>query len=107
MRLILVKEGNLICPFCGGDLKHYDYVRRIVRVEYGEIKWIMMERLICTRCGAKHRKIPSYLLPYKQYRKDIIQGFVKGQLSIFDLEYEDYPNEITIKRWRKFSPTLF
>ena len=42
------------CPKCGGDLKYYDRVTRIVRTK-GRKTWkIPMRRLQCTRCGSVH-----------------------------------------------------
>ena len=55
------------CPKCGGDLKYYDRVTRIVRTK-GRKTWkIPMRRLQCTRCGSVHRELPELIFPYKQY----------------------------------------
>lgn len=44
--------------------------------------------------------LPPYLDPFKQYDNRIIKGFMEGQLSFFDTEYEDYPSESTIRYWQ-------
>lgn len=45
------------CPKCGGDLKYYDRVTRIVRTK-GRKTWkIPMRRLQCTRCGSVHSSL--------------------------------------------------
>jgi len=61
--------------------------------------------MICTGCGALHNELPSELLPYKHYEAEIIQGFIFEQYSSCDLEFEDYPSETTIKRWRSLPLT--
>ena len=94
------------CRICGLELKHYDYVRRLVRIEYGRRKKIFVERRYCKQCRTVVRVLPDTLYPYKQYERKIIDGFVSGAFDIFMSEYEDYPAEITVKRWinaRKFN----
>ena len=103
----MVSDGAFLCPKCGGQLKHYDSVRRIVRAKGGEIKWTRIRRLLCSKCGANHRELPAYLLPYKQYEADIIKAVVRGEISQYDLDYEDYPCEMTMRRWLKAYSCLY
>lgn len=95
----MVREGMTHCPICGKKIKYYDSVRRIVRTKNSVIQWICINRMICTGCGSVHRQIPWRLIPYKQYDYQTVKGFILGDNSILDLEYEDYPCEMTIKRW--------
>lgn len=97
----MVKEGDTVCPYCGGALRYYDTVKRFVRTTYGRSYWIDMDRYICTSCMTTHRVIPDTLYPYKHYERRIIDGFIEGQLSFFDLEFEDYPADVTVERWKK------
>lgn len=97
----MVSAGELICPICGGKLKYYGKVKRIVRSKYGQVEWIDIRRLHCVSCGSEHRELPKNIYPYKQYDAEIIKGFVEGSITSFDLEYEDYPCETTIKEWKK------
>lgn len=97
----MIKNNELTCPKCGGALKYYDSVQRIVRTKGGNIRWIKVDRLSCIDCGSTHRKLPDYLLPYKHYEAEIIKGFLAGELTSSDLDYEDYPCETTIKQWEK------
>ncbi len=95
----MVYCGTIKCPNCNGDLKYYDCVKRIVRTKDGQSNWIVLDRLICVECGVIHRELPDYLLPYKHYEVDIIMGFSRGKLTSKDLEYEDYPCQLTIDKW--------
>ena len=101
----MVTDGVFYCPKCGGHLKNYDRVRRIVRTKYGRITHIKIRRLICADCGSIHRSLPYTLFPYKQYEASIIRGVVLGDISQNDRDYEDYPCEMTMKRWVETFPT--
>ena len=95
----MVTEGIIICPKCGGKLKHKDNVKRIIRDKGRVTRWIKIERLRCQSCGSIHRSLPIYILPYKQYSFEIIQGVRDGLITCETLGYEDYPCEMTMSRW--------
>lgn len=97
----MVSDNESVCPVCGGELRYLETVQRIVRTDFGRSHWIDVERVICMDCGRKHRVTPNTMLPYKQYEAKIINGFISGEYSSFDLEFEDYPCENTIKLWLK------
>ena len=71
------------CPKCGGDLKYYDRVTRIVRTK-----------------GRKTWKIPMRRLPYKQYEAEVIIGVLEGFITCETIGFEDYPCEMTMVRWQ-------
>ena len=84
------------CPKCGGDLKYYDRVTRIVRTK-GRKTWkIPMRRLQCTRCGSVHRELPELIFPYKQYEAEVIIGVLEGFITCETIGFEDYPCEMTM-----------
>ena len=87
------------CPKCGGTLKYYDNVRRIIRTKGGNTSWIRVKRYKCENCNKTHRLLPDFIFPYKHYEADIILGVVNGLITSNTLEFEDYPCEMTIKRW--------
>ena len=95
----MIKKGETTCPKCGGKLKYYDSIRRLVKGSNGRKYFITIDRYICKKCHSTHRVIPDKLLPYKHYEKDIIRGFIEGEKSSYDLEYEDYPSESVINEW--------
>lgn len=97
-------EKTIICA-CGLRAKYRDYTKRIVKNEYGRKRFVLVPRYICPKCG-KFRKLPNTLIAYKHYRRDIISGFVNGDLTHDSLEYEDYPCEMTTKRWSQEFPSL-
>jgi hypothetical protein len=90
---------DMTCPRCGNKLRYYDSVRRHLRVEYGGVKTISVPRYRCDACKRTLRVLPDYILPYKQYRADIVNGFVTGRLNLSLIEYEDHPDVSTIDRW--------
>ena len=95
----MVSTNESICPGCGADLKQIGNVKRIVRTKGGEIHWIKLRLLVCSKCRKTHRELPDYLIPYKHYESKIIKGVLDGTITFYDLGYEDYPCEMTMKRW--------
>lgn len=93
--------GNiLICPKCGGDLRYYDNVRRIVRTKGRISKYIKIRRVRCLDCKRVHREIPDSIFPYKQYEAELIRGVLEGFITPETYGYEDYPSEMTMIRWK-------
>ncbi len=95
----MVSEGKSICPKCGGTLRYFDRVQRIVRTKNRQTEWIEIRRLHCTSCGALHRELPDDLYPYKQYEAEVIRGVLEGLITCETLGFEDYPCEMTMVRW--------
>lgn len=96
----MVDEGVRICPLCGGELVHYDRVKRLVKGKYGERSFIFVNRCFCKGCQSYHREIPRVVFPYKHYEAEIIVGVVEGLIFSTTLGFEDYPCEMTMHRWR-------
>lgn len=90
-----------ICRDCGGVAAFYDYVSRTVRSGNGKVEKIKVPRFRCESCGHIHRELPDFLMPNKQFKSDIITGFVTGKLDETDLRFEDYPCIQTVRRWIK------
>ena len=80
----MVSKAESTCPRCGGCLKYYDSVQRIVRTKNRKSEFVRIRRLHCQVCGAFHRELPDFIFPYKQYET---------------LGFEDYPCEMTMLRW--------
>lgn len=78
----MISDNQSICPKCGGQLKYYDHVQRLVRTKFGNKKWVAIRRLRCCKCNAVHRELPDFIFPYKQYEADIITTGLIGVASL-------------------------
>lgn len=96
----MISSNDSNCPKCGGQLKYYDSVKRLVRTKYGHKKKLIIRRLRCSKCRSIHRELPDFIFPYKQYEADIIIGVIEGLITCETLGFEDYPCEMTMIRWR-------
>lgn len=104
----MVFDDISICPKCGGSLRYYDSVLRIIRTKGRVSKYVKLRRLKCLGCMAIHREIPDFVFPYKQYEAEVIKGVLKGFITPETYGYEDYPSEMTMVRWKsqKIHPLL-
>ena len=96
----MVHEGESLCPKCGGELKYYDSVKRIVRTKRRKTIRIFIRRLRCTICGSIHRELPELLFPYKEDEAEVIIGVLEGLITSDVLGFEDYPCELTMEVWK-------
>ena len=92
---------------CGGEMKHYDCVKRVVKGRSNSRDFTTIERKKCTVCGRVKRIIPTFLYPHKHYGVEIINGVIDGLITPETLGFEDYPCEITMKRWKKSTDLVF
>ena len=96
----MVTNDRAACPRCGGELRHYDTVARIVRTKARRTEHIKLRRFRCGRCKTLHRVLPDSLPPYKQYEAEVIRGVLEGSITCETLGFEDYPCEMTMSRWK-------
>lgn len=89
------------CRICGGSTKTYDRVKRILKGPRGSVEWKYIYRSKCTSCGHIQRELPEYMLPFKHYSKDIIEGVVEGLITEDTIGFEDYPCHMTMIRWSR------
>lgn len=99
MQMEIVMENNR-CTKCNGKTKYYDKTRRIIRLNGGKKSFIFVDRYRCEMCGFIHRILPDHTIPYKHYDSEIITGVLDGLITEETYGYEDYPCEMTMKRWR-------
>lgn len=99
----MVIRNTSTCPNCGGSLKYYDSVPRIVREKRRLSNYIKVRRLRCPNCKSIYREIPDSVYPYKQYYSEIINGVLEGFITSDTIGFEDYPCEDTMKRWKTTS----
>lgn len=96
----MIRGDQSVCPECGGNLKCYDRVQRIVRTKARKTKRICVRRLKCLSCGMLHRELPDFICPYKQYEAEIIKGVLEGFITPETIGFEDFPCEVTMMRWK-------
>lgn len=77
----MVSNNQSVCPKCGGQLKYYDSVKRIVRTKRRKTRKVIIRRMKCEKCGSLHRELPEFILPYKQYEADVIFGVIEGFIT--------------------------
>ena len=95
----MIRIGVSTCPYCGGALKHYDSIKRIVRTKKRVSKWVKVRRLRCISCNTIHNELPDFIFPHKQYEAEIILGVLEGFITSDTLGYENYPCEATMNAW--------
>lgn len=97
--IFMVRSGETVCPKCGGRLRRYGNVWRIVRTKRRDTRWVQIRRLRCEKCHGIHRALPAFIFPYKQYEAEVIIGVLEGFITSTTLGFEDYPCEMTMTRW--------
>ena len=90
----------MVCEKCGEEMKYRDKVKRWVRTGDDGRYQIDISRYRCAKCGAIRRELPEGLLRFKQYEAEVIFGVVDGAITVFTEGFEDYPSEMTMKRWK-------
>lgn len=96
---MMITSGQSTCPKCGGPVKYYDTVQRMVRTKGRQTQRIPVRRFRCTKCGTLHRELTDMIFPYKQYEAEVILGVLEGLITYETLGFEDYPCEMTMLRW--------
>lgn len=96
----MIRGGTTNCPDCGGGLKYYDRVKRILRTKGGNKTFLKVRRFKCVECNKIHRELPEFIFEYKHYEAEIINGVMEGYITSDSIDYEDYPSDMTMKRWR-------
>lgn len=97
----MISNNDSNCPDCGGNLKYYDRVPRLIRVKGGVKTYLKIRRFKCNDCYKLHRELPDNIFPYKHYDAEIIKGVLDGYITTDTLGYEDYPCEMTMSRWTR------
>lgn len=95
----MIRNNTTNCPSCGGELRYYDKVKRILRMKGGHKTFLYVRRFRCTKCSKVHRELPEFIFEYKHYDSEIINGVIDGYITSNTYGYEDYPSEMTMRRW--------
>jgi uncharacterized Zn finger protein len=97
----MATNDTTTCSICGGSLKHHGTAKRKIFLGNKKRQEIIIHRYKCINCGKIHRDKIKGVKPYRRYTTKIINGFLNSTLTTDDLEFEDTPAEITIKRWKE------
>lgn len=97
----MIRIGDDKCPYCNGNLRYFDKAKRTIRTGGGAKKTVVLRRFRCEKCNKIHREIPPYIRPYYRYDARVINGVLCGIVTPDILAFEDYPTEVTMKRWTK------
>jgi hypothetical protein len=92
----LIAEGKILCDICTQEMKrHSSYIRG--KRETGEkIKVIFV---MCGNCKHGHALLPDFILPYKQYSANEIEGVIIESKYIPIDQIETAASESTARRW--------
>ena len=88
------------CPYCETFLEFEDHVPRHRKIEGGIKEWFLIERHSCPAGCGHIRILADFFFPYKHYDADIITGVLDGTVTPETKEFEDYPCEKTMERWK-------
>lgn len=97
----MISDKDSTCPDCGGELRYYDKVERIIRTRNRVTTIVKLRRFRCMKCGEVHRELPDDICPYKQYESEVIRGVLEGFITSSTYGFEDYPCELTMIRWKE------
>lgn len=90
----IVNKEVPTCPDCGQFLAGYDTRKRHSIDGSGTVRWFLLRRLRCSRCGILHLELPDFIQPKKHYEAKVIRDTLVG--------ISDYcpADDSTIWRWR-------
>ena len=81
-------------------MKHRDYAPRIVKFAGGVVIRHKVERQYCPKCMVVRRRLTNDLYPYIHYSGYVVDGVLLGRITPDTVGFEDYPCEMTMKRWK-------
>ena len=98
-----------MCPNCGGKLVNKEWVKRGKKEAGGRRIMRLIERRVCKECGESHRLLPDDQIPCKHYSAEVIEKVIDEDYELTEeeaLEYENYPCEATMERWKEWARQL-
>lgn len=88
---------TVYCSYCSGETKYLGRRERGYIKDTGEHEKLLIPRNRCEPCKKIHHVLPDFLVPYKRYDRESIEGVLNGNdlLTVA-------ADESTIRRWRKW-----
>jgi len=99
-----MKSGALSCPKCAGKLNVNSYYSRNVIESDGSSLKIPILQTKCQKkvCGKTHAILPHFVMPYKRYATEVVEGTISRCEENGGLKHSDCPAEDkTIRDWKK------
>ena len=93
-----IAEGRVLCELCLRPMSRHSKYERGVK-ETGQRITITMVR--CSACNKWHALLPDFLLPYKHYSGNEVEGVIIDSGSVPVIEIETEASEPTARRWIK------
>ncbi len=79
-------------------MNYRDSRKRIRRKEGGHVEYLLVRRMFCAHCHRLHVELPNCLVPQKHYDAEVISGVIEGVVTADDLDSEDHPCAMTMRR---------
>ena len=98
---LAVQRGEVVCVICSGTLKVHGCYRRHCRDEEGGRQYGWVAQGHCKACGKYPALIPQFLMPYKHYRTEVIEGVIaESENGVLVEHLGGYSADVsTMRRW--------
>jgi hypothetical protein len=102
----MMLRGLVLCGLCMGSLKYHGCYWRQIKDDDGVCQngWVAQGH--CASCNKYPALLPEFIMPYKHYRADVINGVIKESEAGATIEYIAgcAADVSTMRRWvRQFS----
>ena len=94
--LRVISEGHIQCELCLRPMARHSEYKRIIK-ETGEQITITM--VWCSKCRKWHALLPDFLLPYKHYSGNEIEGVIIDSETVPVSQIDTEASESTVRRW--------
>ena len=72
----LACRGVVLCSFCHGRLKYHSSYRRYLKDEESNREQGWVAQVHCAACGKYPALMPAFIMPYKHYETEVIEGVI-------------------------------
>jgi hypothetical protein len=99
----LIRCGVVLCSKCHGRLKYHGSYRRYLRDEGSNREKGWVAQVHCAACGKYPALIPEFIMPYKHYNAEVIEGVIAGSENGVNVEKSGgcAADASTMRRWIK------
>lgn len=83
----MISDNQSICPKCGGQLKYYDHVQRLVRTKFGNKKWVAIRRLRCCKYIQERSKRKAAENKHNNLETQMLIGLAHDRIIYLGMTY--------------------